>query len=34
LYAPVEPYDSGFLQVSGVHSIYYEQSGKPHGHVS
>ncbi|CAD6240683.1 unnamed protein product [Miscanthus lutarioriparius] len=32
LYAPVEPYDSGFLQVSGVHSIYYEQSGNPHGH--
>jgi hypothetical protein len=34
LYALVEPYDSGFLKVSDVHTIYYEQSGNPQGHVS
>jgi len=34
LYAQVEPYDSGFLKVSDVHTIYYEQSGNPQGHVS
>lgn len=34
LYAQVEPYDTGFLKVSDVHTIYYEQSGNPHGHVS
>jgi proline iminopeptidase len=33
LYAQVEPYDSGFLKVSDVHTIYYEQSGNPQGHV-
>ncbi|KAG0518779.1 hypothetical protein BDA96_09G206100 [Sorghum bicolor] len=32
LYALVEPYDSGFLKVSDVHTIYYEQSGNPQGH--
>nr|CAB3464737.1 unnamed protein product [Digitaria exilis] len=32
LYAQVEPYDTGFLKVSDVHSIYYEQSGNPQGH--
>ena len=34
LYAQVEPYDTGFLKVSDVHTIYYEQSGNPQGHVS
>jgi proline iminopeptidase len=33
VYASVEPYDSGFLKVSNVHTIYYEQSGNPQGHV-
>jgi proline iminopeptidase len=31
LYPPVEPFDSGFLQVSPVHTIYYEQVGNPKG---
>jgi proline iminopeptidase len=30
LYAPLEPYDHGFL-VRGGHEIYYEQCGNPHG---
>jgi hypothetical protein len=34
LYPQTEPYDFGFLKVSGVHTIYYEQSGNPQGHVS
>ncbi|CAL4894326.1 unnamed protein product [Urochloa decumbens] len=32
LYPLVEPYDTGFLKVSDVHTLYYEQSGNPHGH--
>uniref|UniRef100_A0A0D9WIL6 AB hydrolase-1 domain-containing protein n=1 Tax=Leersia perrieri TaxID=77586 RepID=A0A0D9WIL6_9ORYZ len=32
LFPHIEPYDSGFLKVSGVHTIYYEQSGNTHGH--
>uniref|UniRef100_A0A0E0DTU5 Proline iminopeptidase n=1 Tax=Oryza meridionalis TaxID=40149 RepID=A0A0E0DTU5_9ORYZ len=32
LYPQTEPYDFGFLKVSGVHTIYYEQSGNPQGH--
>ncbi|KAG8068040.1 hypothetical protein GUJ93_ZPchr0005g14445 [Zizania palustris] len=32
LYPHIEPYDSGFLNVSRVHTIYYEQSGNPQGH--
>ncbi|CAL1352962.1 unnamed protein product [Linum trigynum] len=32
LYPPLDPYDSGFLKVSDLHSIYYEQSGNPSGH--
>uniref|UniRef100_A0A0E0L4L9 AB hydrolase-1 domain-containing protein n=1 Tax=Oryza punctata TaxID=4537 RepID=A0A0E0L4L9_ORYPU len=32
LYPHTEPYDFGFLKVSGVHTIYYEQSGNPQGH--
>jgi proline iminopeptidase len=31
LYPPIEPYGQGMLQVSPVHSIYYEQSGNPKG---
>ncbi|KAJ6948755.1 proline iminopeptidase isoform X3 [Populus alba x Populus x berolinensis] len=32
LYANIEPYETGFLKVSDLHSIYYEQSGSPSGH--
>lgn len=31
LYPEIEPYDSGFLQVSPLHRMYYEQCGNPHG---
>ena len=31
LFPEIEPYDSGFLQVSEIHEIYYEQSGNPQG---
>ncbi len=31
LYPPIDAYDSGFLQVSPVHRVYYEQSGNPDG---
>jgi proline iminopeptidase len=31
LYPPIEPYDSGRLQVSPLHNIYYEQCGNPEG---
>lgn len=31
LYPPIEPYDAGFLQVSPLHRIYYEQCGNPKG---
>ncbi len=30
-YPPIRPYDSGFLRVSPIHEIYYEQSGNPKG---
>lgn len=33
-YPPIEPYSTGFLKVSDVHTIYWEQSGNPDGHVS
>ncbi|KAL7199586.1 hypothetical protein ACSBR2_021806 [Camellia fascicularis] len=32
LYAEIEPYSSGFLKVSDIHTIYWEQSGNPNGH--
>lgn len=32
LYASIEPYESGFLKVSDVHTLYWEQSGNPSGH--
>ena len=31
LYPPVEPFDTGFLSVSGRHTLYYEQVGNPAG---
>ena len=31
LYPPIEPYDSGRLQVDGRHNLYYEQCGNPDG---
>lgn len=33
LYPQIEPYSTGFLKVSDLHSIYWEQSGNPNGHV-
>lgn len=34
LYPAIEPYDSGHLQVSDRHRIYYEQSGRPDGQAA
>ncbi len=31
LYPPIEPYDSGFVDVEGGHSIYWETCGNPRG---
>jgi proline iminopeptidase len=31
LYPPIEPYDSGYLDVGDGHRIYYEQCGNPRG---
>lgn len=31
LYPEIEPFDAGFLPVSDIHTLYYEQSGKPNG---
>ncbi|CAL1538793.1 unnamed protein product [Lymnaea stagnalis] len=31
LYPAIEPYDTGFLKVSEIHTIYYEQSGNKSG---
>lgn len=31
LYPPIEPYNSGTLQVSDLHTIYYEEAGNPQG---
>jgi proline iminopeptidase len=31
LYPGIEPYDTGMLKVSDLHSMYYEQSGNPLG---
>lgn len=31
LYPPIEPYDTGFLKVTDVHTLYYEQSGNAKG---
>uniref|UniRef100_A0A2N9J9W2 Proline iminopeptidase n=1 Tax=Fagus sylvatica TaxID=28930 RepID=A0A2N9J9W2_FAGSY len=32
LYQNIEPYGTGFLKVSDIHTIYWEQSGNPSGH--
>ncbi|KAL8155775.1 hypothetical protein AgCh_000978 [Apium graveolens] len=32
LYPHIEPYSTGMLKVSDIHSIYWEQSGNPDGH--
>lgn len=31
LFPPIEPFNSGSLQVSELHSVYYEESGNPQG---
>jgi proline iminopeptidase len=31
LYPDIEPYNSGWLKVSGTHDIYFEECGSPHG---
>ena len=31
LYPEIEPFDSGMLKVSALHTLYYEQSGNPNG---
>ena len=31
LYPPIEPYTQGTLQVSDLHTIYFEESGNPEG---
>ncbi|WP_199096473.1 prolyl aminopeptidase [Dyella sp. ASV21] len=31
LYPEIEPYDTGMLKVSDLHTLYYEQSGNPNG---
>ncbi len=31
LFPPIDPYNKGFLKVSEIHSIYYEQCGNPKG---
>ncbi|HEY1588186.1 MAG TPA: prolyl aminopeptidase [Rhodanobacter sp.] len=31
LYPEIEPFDSGFLAVPALHTLYYEQSGNPNG---
>ena len=31
LYPPIEPYNSGYLTVSDIHEIYYEECGNKEG---
>jgi len=31
IFPPIEPFSTGFLKVSDIHEIYYEQSGNPKG---
>jgi proline iminopeptidase len=31
LYPPIKPYKTGFLRVSDLHELYYEESGNPQG---
>ena len=30
-YPPIEPYQAGMLPLDAIHTMYYEQSGNPHG---
>ncbi|MCL1974817.1 MAG: prolyl aminopeptidase [Firmicutes bacterium] len=32
LFPEIEPFNSGLLKVSDIHSIYFEEVGNPHGH--
>lgn len=34
LYPAVEPYRTGFLQVSQLHNLYWEENGNPAGQAS
>lgn len=34
LYPDIEPYNTGYLKVSDIHTLFYEQSGNPSGYVS
>ena len=31
MYSDIEPYDTGMLEVSDLHKVYYEQSGNKNG---
>ena len=31
LWPEIEPYESGYMKVSDIHEIYYEQCGNPEG---
>ncbi len=31
LYPEIEPYETGMLKVSDLHTLYYEQCGNPNG---
>jgi len=31
IFPPIEPYHTGFLKVSDIHTLYYEEVGNPHG---
>lgn len=31
LYPKINPYNSGYLKVSGIHTLYYEEAGNPQG---
>jgi hypothetical protein len=33
LYDLVEPFDTGFLNVTDVHTLHYEQAGNPVSHI-
>ena len=31
LYPEIEPFNSGFLKVSDLHTLYFEEAGNPNG---
>ena len=31
MYPEIKPYNSGFLKVSDLHNIYFEEAGNPNG---